>query len=140
MQELERINSWMTMSESHKYCNTFSLIVISRGSDDGHLCDSNGESFSTVQSLTDKISKIPTLFNKPKFLLFQSYVPGKLFFYYFSFNKSLSGKCIYSKDNHHFLMQMCSLLTDTDYGTVILPDLSKRKDLSLVYDIKYENT
>ena len=113
-------------SRKYKYCNTFSLIVIGRGSDDGHLCDSNEKHFCTVQSLTDKISKIPTLFNKPKFLLFQRYVPGKLIFYYFSSNKSLSGKCIYSKD--------------TDYGTVILPDLPKRKDISLVYDIKNENT
>ena len=66
----------MTMAESHKYCNAFSLIVIGRGTDDGDLFDCNGESFSTVQSLTDKIMTIPTLFNKPKFLLVQRYVSG----------------------------------------------------------------
>ena len=76
MQELERIKTFMTMAESHKYCNAFSLIVIGRGTDDGDLLDCNGESFSTVQSLIDQISRIPTLFNKPKFLLVQRYVPG----------------------------------------------------------------
>ena len=76
MQELERIKTFMTMAESHKYCNAFSLIVIGRGTDDGDLFNCNGESFSTVQSLTDQISRIPTLFNKPKFLLIQRYVSG----------------------------------------------------------------
>ena len=76
MQELERIKTFMTMAESHKYCNAFSLIVIGRGTDDGDLLDCNGESFSTVQSLIDQISRISTLSKKPKFLLVQRYVLG----------------------------------------------------------------
>ena len=76
MEELERIELWATTMESHKYCNAFSLVVIGRGTDNGDLCDCNGESFSTIQSLIDQIMKITTLFKKPKFLLFQRYVAG----------------------------------------------------------------
>ena len=54
MQELKRIKTFMTMAESHKYRNAFSLIVIGRGTDDGDLFNSNGESFSTVPILTTR--------------------------------------------------------------------------------------
>ena len=64
------------MAESHKFCNAFSLIVIGRGSDDGELFNCNGERFDIIQGLRDQISKIPTLLNKPKFLLIQRYVTG----------------------------------------------------------------
>ena len=67
---------WTMTAESHKYCNAFSLVVIGRGTDDGNLFDCNGESFCTVQNLADQTMKIPTLFNKAKFLLVQRYVAG----------------------------------------------------------------
>ena len=76
MQELERIKTFVTMVESHKYCNAFSLVMIGRGTDDRNLLDCNGKYFSTVQSFSDQISRIPSLFNKPKFLLIQRYVKG----------------------------------------------------------------
>ena len=66
----------MTIAETHKYCNTFSLFVIGHGTDEGELLNSGEGSFDTIQSLTDQISRIPTLFSKPKILLIQRYVTG----------------------------------------------------------------
>ena len=78
------------MAETHKYCNAFSLVVIGHRRDEGELLNSGGGSFDTIQSLIDQISRIPTLFNKPKFLLIQRYVTGSndycfLFNIYYSF-------------------------------------------------------
>ena len=142
----------MTMDESHKYCNAFSLIVIGRGMDDGDLFDCNGESFSTVQSLTDQIGRIPTLFNKPKFLLVQRYVSGnnelrKLKIKYvlrvsrpiaFLFQRMFR---IVEMLLHLILLSILKnfIFADTDYEAVSLPDFPKRKDLCLVYGIKNEN-
>ena len=68
-QKLDGIQSWMTSKESHQHCNAFSLVMICDGTEDGQLFDCQGETFSSIKELTDKIVNIQTLKKKPKLIL-----------------------------------------------------------------------
>ena len=59
----------MTSRESHQHCNAFSLVMICDGTNDGQLFDCKGETFSSINELTDKIVNIQTLNKKPKLIL-----------------------------------------------------------------------
>ena len=69
LQELDRIQSWMTSRESHQYCNTFSLVMICDGTDDGKLFDYQGETFSSITDLTNKFIRVQSLKKKPKLII-----------------------------------------------------------------------
>ena len=71
MQELERIFAWTGTNESHEYCNTFCLVIICDGTDDGQLFDCNGERFSSISEITEEIVSIGSLEGKAKLILFQ---------------------------------------------------------------------
>lgn len=61
----------MTADESHRNCNAFAFILICDGNDDGDLLDCKGDTFSSVNNITEEIDKIDELEKKPKFCLFQ---------------------------------------------------------------------
>ena len=69
IQDLDRIKTWLSTIETHQYCNAFSLIVISRGTDDGDLLDCHGETFGTTEELSEMITGVQTLGGKPKLFL-----------------------------------------------------------------------
>ena len=75
-QELKKMKVWMTMKETHKYCNAFALAVIGRATDAGELLDCHGEGFTSVKELVNELLRIETLKNKPKLVNIHAWLDG----------------------------------------------------------------
>ena len=75
-QELEKMEMWMTMKETYKYCNAFALAVIGRATDAGELLDCNGEAFTGVKELVNELLRVETLKNKPKLVNIRACLDG----------------------------------------------------------------
>ena len=66
----------MYAKETHEFCNTFSLVMICRVTDEGDLLDGNGKELASIGDVVDDIAGISTLNEKAKLITIQTY-PGK---------------------------------------------------------------
>ena len=66
---MRQIKRWFLQDENHKDCNTFSLTVICRGNEKGHLLDRHGKKAWETELLLMDSSDVETLKNKPKLVM-----------------------------------------------------------------------
>ena len=100
----------MTSRESHQHCNAFSLVMICDGTDDGQLFDCQGETFSLIKELTDKIVNIQTLKKKPKLILIKRCNGNNITYYnLFNTNWHYSYNLYYFSNHYYNLLILVTL-------------------------------
>ena len=70
-QEMERINTWHLLNESHKFCNCLWYNILCYGSETGKLLDNRKHATMTLHQLVDGLCQVETLKGKPKVVVVQ---------------------------------------------------------------------
>ena len=81
----------MHAKETHEFCNTFSLVMMCRVTDEGDLLDGNGKKLTSINNLVDDIVGISTLNEKAKLITIQAY-PGMEFYLYITTPNEVTGR------------------------------------------------
>ena len=72
LQEMGKLKRWIMDSATHKMSNTFSLVVISHGNEQGYLMDKNQVKSWRIEDFITDLSLVDSLMGKPKIMIVQA--------------------------------------------------------------------